>query len=163
MKLKLWLFPLFGIYLLLVSATTIKIEEKSVPVETQLSAVMPATAHSVKVHKLNFFQKLVFKLFVSKNKQSDTEKADKLASTSLGLGLGAFAILILGLFVPYVILGTVPLGIAAMITGSSALRGGTSQTGKAKTGKAFGLGSLITLGVLLILAAIVIAAWANSW
>lgn len=162
MKLKLWLFPLFGIYLLLISATTIKTEDKSAPAENQVSTVIPSASDMVNAHKLNFFQRLALKIFVRKHKDGDVSKADKLASTSLGLGIGACALLILGMFVPYLILASIPLGIAAMITGAGAVRGGTSKIVKAKTGKALGLGALITFGVLLILAAIVISS-SNWW
>ncbi len=46
-----------------------------------------------------------------------------------------------------------------MITGGSAVRNKTSLVGKARTGKALGLGALIAFGVLLILAAIVVSSW----
>ena len=113
----------------------------------------------LKVHKLNFFQRLIVKFFIKKNNPADGTKADKQASTSLLLGIGACAFILLGLFVPYVILASIPTGIAAMITGGSAVRNKTSLVGKARTGKALGLGALITFGVLLILAAIVVSSW----
>ncbi len=79
------------------------------------------------------------------------------------MGIAACAFLVLGLFVPYVILAAIPAGIAANITGGSALRNGTAKEGKAKTGKALGLGSLIAFAVVLILAVIVAAAYLSSW
>lgn len=93
----------------------------------------------------------------------DEVKADKLADTSLAFGIAACAFLVLGLFVPYVILAAIPAGITAMITGGSALRNGTVKVGKAKTGKALGLGALIAFAVLLLLAVVALAAYMNSW
>ena len=50
-----------------------------------------------------------------------------------------------------------------MTQGSSALKGGTSEPGKANTGKSLGLGSLIALGVFMIAALVVLAAFFASW
>ena len=64
---------------------------------------------------------------------------------------------------PYVILAAIPAAITAMITGGSALRNGTAKVGKAKTGKALGLGARIAFAVLLLVAVVAIAAyWDNS-
>jgi hypothetical protein len=161
MKLKLWLIPLFSVYFLFTSATTSKTEIKSAPADSQASTIIPSTSNSVKAHTLNFFQRLALKIFVRKHKEGDVSKADKLASTSLALGIGTFVALLLGAVVPYLILATIPLGIAAMVTGSTAVKGGTSKVGKAKTGKALGLGGLITFAVLAILATIALSS--SDW
>ncbi len=89
--------------------------------------------------------------------RADISKADNLANTSLGFGVAAMLLMVLGFFVPFVILATIPAAIVAMITGGAALRRGTKNIGKAKTGKAFGLGALIAFGVLLIVAAIIVS------
>lgn len=85
MKMIYSLFPLVGFYLFLISATCIERKENPKPGEAQVAAVMPMTANRRRP-TLNFFQKLSLKLFVTKNEQTETTKADKLASTSLILG-----------------------------------------------------------------------------
>jgi len=94
---------------------------------------------------------------MKKYKSAHGVNADKLASTSLLLGIFSWGFLLLGLAVPFVILLSIPTGIAAMITGGSAVRNKTSQMGKARMGKGLGLGALITFALLLIIAAIIIA------
>ena len=163
MKIKLVLFPLLGIYLLLISATAIEIKDTTASVNNQVTTTIPAASTEVKFKKLNFFQRVIFKIFVRKDKLIDEGKGDNLASTSLSLGIGTWITLLLGLAVPYVILASVPLAIAAMITGKSALNNGTSKEGRAKTGRGLGLGGLITFAVLLIIAAIVVSSWSGDW
>lgn len=159
MKLRLQIFPLLGIYFLLISATCIERTDTSIVNKQNITIANQKNSRLLKVHKLNFFQRLIVKFFIKKDRLADGSKADNQASTSLWLGIGACAFILLGLFVPYVILASLPTGIAAMITGGSALRNKTSLVGKARTGKALGLGALITFGVLLILAAIVVSSW----
>jgi hypothetical protein len=112
-----------------------------------------------KTHRLNFFQRMLVRHYLRKHAIKNSANPDKLASTSLTLGIIACGCLLLGLFVPGVIFATIPAGIAAMITGGAAVRQKTSAEGKARTGKGLGLGALITVGLILLLAAIVIAAW----
>lgn len=148
---------LLGLSVLLTSAVCI--EKPSSPLASaQIAGISNSgTIHSTKTRKLNFFQRLALRLLMKKYKSANGVNADKLASTSLLLGILSCGTLLLGLFVPFVILLSIPTGIAAMITGGSAVRNKTSQMGKAKTGKALGLGALIAFGLLLIIAAIVIS------
>ena len=74
----------------------------------------------------------------------------------------ALGTLIIGLFVPYIILAAIPTGIVAMVLGKQALIGGTNYPEKAKLGKTFGLVSLISFAFILLLAAILVASW-GSW
>ena len=158
-KLRFQIFPMLGIYLLLISARCIEKADTSLVNKQNITITNQKDSRLLKVHKLNFFQRLIVKFFIKKNKLADGSKADKQASTSLLLGIGACGFILLGLFVPYVILASIPTGIAAMITGGSAVRNKTSLVGKARTGKALGLGALIAFGVVLILAAIVVSSW----
>lgn len=163
MKSKVLLFPLSCICFLFVSATCIE----SVPANTAgsnlVAVIIPAQTPVKKAHKLNFLQKLVLKFYLKKNKLAEGAKADKLAKTSLILGIAACGFLLLGLFIPYVALAAVPAGIAAMITGGSALNRETSLTGKAKTGKGLGLGALIGFALLVLAAAIILAGVLGGW
>lgn len=161
MKLSLRIYPILAIYMLLVSATCIEKIDTSIVNRENITITNHKNSNALKVHKLNFFQRLIVKIFLKKNKLADGTRADKLASTSLLLGVGACAFLLLGLFIPYVILISIPAGIAAMITGGSAIRNKTSLVGKARTGKGLGLGALIAFAVVLIVAAIVFTAWVS--
>ncbi len=163
MKTQLCLFPLLGIYLFLISAACIERKENQMPVQNQVVAEMPIAANQVTTYRLNFFQRLMLKLFVKKEKQVDESKADKLAVTSLFLGIGAWALFLSALAAPVLAVVSIPLAIGAMITGSSAIRQGTSKAGKAKTGKGLGLGALITIAVLTIIGAIFIAGGGLDW
>ncbi|MCW3109733.1 MAG: hypothetical protein JWQ09_4239 [Segetibacter sp.] len=162
MKKRYLLFPLLAISLFLISATSIEKKENTMAGEPQLITATPMTVNKV-VHKQNFFQRLMVKLFVRKNEQVDKSKADNLASTSLFLGIGACALLLLGAVVPLMAFASIPLGIAAIVTGGSAIKQGTSEEAKAKTGKGLGIGALITMTVLLILGAIILASWNMNW
>ena len=160
MKFTLWLFPAMCIYCLLISATSIKVSPKFNEGEGKYKSEIISGSNTVSPTKLNFFQRLMVKMFVKKYKKAhraDISKADKLANTSLAFGVAALGLMVLGLFVPYVILASIPAAIIAMITGGSAIRKGTKNIGKAKTGKGLGLGVLIAFGVLLIVAAIIVS------
>jgi hypothetical protein len=157
MRLKLQLLPLLGMFFLLASFSYVKKADK--PPIDKTSTALTTNAPVLKVRKLNFIQRFVVKLLIKKNKRLTSGQADKLASASLTLGIIACGTLLFGLAVPFIILLTIPAGIAAMITGGSAVRNQTTKIGKAKTGKGLGLGALIAFGVLLILAAIILAAF----
>ncbi|MEP7253770.1 MAG: hypothetical protein ABI683_15360 [Ginsengibacter sp.] len=160
MKLITRLLPILGMYIILTSSVCIV--KPIVPVANGETITAPGKVIKLKKHKLNFFQRFIVKLYLKKHKLLEDNQADKLASTSLWLGIGACAALLLGLFIPYIILAAIPLGIAAMITGGAAIRDKTSLVGKARTGKGLGLGALIAFGVLLIAALIIVAAWVSG-
>lgn len=149
MKFKLLLFALMGFcFLSTTSMSVVKPGTSSTNVQP-VEKVKPATVH--KAHKLNFLQRLVLKYYLKKN-TATMEDADKQASTSLLLGVIACGAILLGLVIPYLILASIPAGVAAMITGGSAIRNKTSQVTKAKTGKALGLAAIITFGALILIA-----------
>ncbi len=157
MRLPFKILFLLSLTVLLTSAVCI--EKTSSPLApAQVEGISnPGTLHSTKARKLNFFQRWALRILMKKYKSAHGVNADKLASASLLLGIFSCGFLLLGLFVPFVILLSIPAAIAAMITGGSAVRNKTSQMGKARTGKALGLGALITLALLLIIAAIIIS------
>jgi hypothetical protein len=113
---------------------------------------------AVSASKTTLIQKF-FKLFSQDKQDEDKTKADKHAGTSLILGISAFGVLLLGMFVPYVALLSIPLGIVAMTTGASALRKGTNREGAARTGRGLGMGAIITFAALVLLAVILLASW----
>ena len=150
---------LFLISLTVLLTSAVCIEKTSSPLApAPIEGISNSGAvHSTKAHKLNFFQRWALRILMKKYKSAHGVNADKLASTSLLLGIFSWGFLLLGLAVPFVILLSIPTGIAAMITGGSAVRNKTSQMGKARMGKGLGLGALITFALLLIIAAIIIA------
>jgi len=155
---------LFLISLTVLLTSAVCIEKTSSPLApAPIEGISNSGAvHSTKARKLNFFQRWALRILMKKYKSAHGVNADKLASTSLLLGIFSCGFLLLGFVVPFVFLLSVPAGIAAMITGGSAVRNNTSQMGKAKTGKALGLGALITFALFLIIAAIVISS-AGWW
>jgi len=160
MKFKPWALPAMCIYCLLISATSIKVCPNYGEGESKYKSEIISATNTISPARLNFFQRVMVRLFVKKYKKAhrdDISKADNLANTSLVSGVAALVFLVTGLFVPYVVLATIPAAIIAMITGGAAIRKGTKNIGKAKTGKAFGLGALIALGVLIIVAAIIVS------
>lgn len=163
MKAKFWLFPLVGIYFFLISATSFKIKKNQIPIQNEVAAELPTVATKVTTHRFNFFQKLVFKILVKKEEQIDNAKADNLAGTSLALGIGTWAFYLFALAVPILAVVSIPMAIGAMITGSSAIRSGTTKAGKAKIGKGLGLASIITIAVLSIVGLIFIASGGFNW
>src|SRR3954452_12303586 len=102
MKIRLLLFPLLTFYLLAISATTIHKNYATVSGKTRVSGHAPVASVNMKAKKLSFFKKIFLKLFVRKSKAADESKAGKLSSTSLFLGIASWALLLLGLAVPYV-------------------------------------------------------------
>jgi hypothetical protein len=165
MNLRLWLIPMCLLSFLFISATTVSVETTPAATSSIVSET-PTAATSVKKNKLSFVERLLLKYALNKLRKAegeDTIKADKQAKTSLSFGIVAVSALLLGLFIPYIMLATIPTGIVALATGSSALKSGTKEAGKARTGKTLGLASLIAMGVLLLLAVILVAAFLGSW
>lgn len=149
--------------LLLMSATYIEKKESASPDQTAREATIPVSANPA-AGRLNFFQKLFYKFSMKKHKAANKTGAN-LASTSLILGIGAGACLVLGFAAPAILLATIPLGIAAFITGNSAIKQGTDEVAKAKVGKWLGLGSIMALAALFIIALIALSSsdWNFSW
>lgn len=109
--------------------------------------------------KLTIKEKIGF--FVLKHKMKHAQDdADKQGQTAYTLGLVGLGLLVIGLFVPYVILGSLVASIMAIVTGSMAIKK-NGENRKAKAGKLLGWITLSIIGLLLILATIFIASW--SW
>ncbi len=153
---------LLFISFLSLSATTEKVLPLATSTGTDASIVYPMATEQVHQKKMNFFQRLMFKIAVKKFKKAeDTAKADRQATSALIFGIAAMGTLILGLFVPYVALAAIPTGIIAMVLGKQAVNAGTNDPAKAKIGKTLGLVSLIGFAFILLLAAIIVASWGD--
>ena len=163
MKLQQSILFLLFISFLSIAATT----DKALPIATtngtETPVVYPMSTQEVHQNKMNFLQRLMFKLAVKKfKKAADTEKADRQANSALVFGIAAMSTLIIGLFVPFVALAAIPAGIVAMVLGKQAVIGGTKDPAKAKIGKTLGLVSLISFAFILLLAVILVASW-GGW
>lgn len=109
--------------------------------------------------KLTLKEKVSFIILKHKLKQQ-AKDSEKQGQTAFTFGLIAVGLLLLGLFVPYVILGSLVAAILAIVTGSMAKkRDGDNR--KAKAGQLLGWITLGLIAFLFILAAVVLASW--SW
>lgn len=161
MRLRIYIVPVIGIYMLLVSATIVQ-KDTTIAHKQNITINSVNGAHILKAYKLNFFQRTMVKFLLKNKKLKKNIDANKLASASLLLGIAACALLLLSLLIPYLIVATLPAAIAAITTGGSAVRNKTSFVRKAKTGKALGFGALIVFGVILILVVIILATMGSS-
>ena len=161
MQLVLHIVSFMSIYILMVSATVAK---KEATIADRQNIIIPGHSSSsgVKVYKLNFFQRIMVKFLLKDKKLKKSLNADKLASTSLWLGIAACAFILLALLLPYLIFASLPAAISAITTGRSALRNKTSLLRKAKTGKALGLGALIVFGLVLVIVLTILATMGSS-
>lgn len=109
--------------------------------------------------KLTIKEKVGF--FVLKRKMKHAQDdADKQGQTAYTLGLVGLGLLVIGLFVPFVMLGSLVVAIMAIVTGSTAIKK-NGENRKAKAGKLLGWITLSIIGLFLILVAILIAAWGS--
>lgn len=118
--------------------------------------------------KLKEFQKLVGRkltikekigFFILKHKMKhQQEGADKQGQTAYILGLVGLGLLVIGLFVPYVIIGSLVAAIMAIVTGSMATKK-DGDNRKARAGKLLGWITLGLIALILILATIWLASW----
>ncbi len=163
MSLRLQILPMLSIYIFLISATPIvkrdtsKVNEQSVTLSNHYNSGL------LKFHKLNFFQRLMVKFYLRKNKLQNSIKADKLASASLWLGSGACGLIILSLLFPYSVFLALPAAIAALIAGHSAIRNKTSYVRKARMGKALGLVAVIIFAALFLVVTSILISSGGSY
>lgn len=109
--------------------------------------------------KLTFKEKIGFLLLKHKLKhqRSDDKASGNTAFTLALIGLG---LLVLGLFIPYIIVGSIAASILAIALGSSAYKEDHSDR-KAHSAKIIGWLTLGTIVLALLIAVIVIATF--SW
>ncbi|MBS1918859.1 MAG: hypothetical protein JST17_01250 [Bacteroidetes bacterium] len=120
--------------------------------------------------KLKDFQKLSRRKFTLKEKlgflilkhrlKHQANENKKPGNTAFMLALIGLGLLVLGLFVPYIILGSIVAAILAIALGSSAYKKDHSDR-KAHAAKIIGWLTLAITVLFLIIAAIIIATW--SW
>jgi hypothetical protein len=135
------------------------------PVSAPYSAEIYKKLTSLKVSEVQKMlgRKLTFKEKVSfvilKHASARKAQSNK-GSTALGFGIAGLAILLMGLFVPFLIWLALPVGILAIVLGNKAKRQDPSDK-KAHTAVTLGW---VTVGVFtLVLIAAVIILSSNDW
>lgn len=107
--------------------------------------------------KLTLKEKISFLILKHKLKHK-AKNSERQGQTSFTLGLAALGAFILGLFVPFVLLGSLVLAILAIVTGSMAKKKNPDDR-KASGGKLLGWITLGLIALVSILAVIVLASW----
>jgi hypothetical protein len=149
MNFKTLALPMVCVYLMLISATTTSIRGVVADNKDQPSTItLPTT--SVNDKKVNFFERLLFKVARKKFQENDVAEADKLATKSQTWGIIAISSVAAGLAFPPLLLFSLVASIVAMSAGRRALKGNTKEPGKARLGKGIGLAVLIASGILVI-------------
>ena len=105
--------------------------------------------------KFSLKEKISF-LILKKSLKHKTGDSQSKGQTALIFGIGALVLLIIGLFVPFVILGALVSSILAIVVGTAALKKDRSDT-NALVGKLLGWITLGLIALLLILAVIIIS------
>ena len=107
--------------------------------------------------KLTLKEKIAF-LILKKKLKKQSEEGSSTGEAAFIIGILGLVLLIAGLFVPYIILGSLVAGIIAIVMGSMAKRKDPSDT-KARAALLMGWITLGLIAFLLLLAAIVVASW----
>ena len=143
------------------------VSQLSIPIEKiHSNEVLPKKISSLKVRdlerlagrKFTIKEKIAFLILKKKLKhQEDTNNRE--GKTAFSFGIAAVALLLLGLFVPYVIFGSLVAAIVAIVMGSSAAKKDPTDR-KAHSAKLLGWITLGLIALLIIVIAAVVAAWA---
>lgn len=145
---------LFSATLTSTSNTTINPSED---VFKKLTSLKTKEVQKLIGRKLTFKEKVSF--LVLKHAPKRKAQGSK-GSTALGFGIAALALILLGLFVPYIILLSVPAAILAIVLGNKAKKQDPSDK-KAQTGVI--LGWIAVGAIALIVVAAVIVASNGYW
>ena len=142
------------------------ISQLSIPIEkTYSDDILPKKISSLKIkdleklagRKFTLKEKVAF-LILKKKLKHQEEKSNNEGKTAFSFGIAAVAFLILGLFIPYVILGALVASIVAIVMGSSAAKKNPNDR-KAHSAKLLGWITLGLIALLILLVAVVIAGW----
>jgi hypothetical protein len=111
--------------------------------------------------KLRFREKMALKVYKWKFKHANLgpeTKGSKAGKSSFALGIAGVGLFVLGLFVPYVIIGSLVAAILAVVIGSPAYKADPSDK-KAHSGKLMGWITIGLIALIFIVAAIVVSSW----
>jgi hypothetical protein len=126
------------------------------PVSKKITALKVKDVQKMIGRKLTLKEKIGFWLLKKKMKKQAGD-GSKLGQTSLTLGIVALGLLLAGLFLPYVILGSIVAAVLAIVFGSMAGKQDPSD----KKGYAGKLMGWITLGLFVVLILLLIALFAS--
>lgn len=144
------------------AATAPTANNKIIPVEVvykKIASMKMKDFRKLAGRKLTLKEKVSIIILKHKLRQQ-AKDSEKQGQTAFTFGLIAVGLLLLGLFVPYVILGSLVAAILAIVTGAMAKKG-DGDNRKAKAGQLLGWITLGLIAFLFILAAVVLASW--SW
>jgi len=111
--------------------------------------------------KFTLKEKIAF--FILKKKlKNEEDNGSKEGKTAFAFSIAGVAFLLLGLFVPYILLGSLIAAIVGVVMGSSALKKNPNDR-KAYSAKLLGWITLGAFALLLILVAIALSAWTWGW
>jgi hypothetical protein len=156
--LLLCLIPLPAISATLPLSEPITSTDQKVPAEVlrkKIAKLKIKDLQKMTGRKFSLKEKIAFLILKKKLKQKPKETSSQ-GQTALIFGIAALALLVIGLFVPFIIIGSLVTSIIAIVLGSSALKKDPNDR-KAYSGKLLGWISLGVIVVFTILAAIIIS------
>jgi hypothetical protein len=106
--------------------------------------------------KLTIKEKIAF--LIVKHSAKKRVKGNTQGQTALTFGIAAAVMLILGLFIPYIIIGALIAGILAVVLGSVAKKQDPSDK-KAYAGALLGWITLGAIALIIILAIVIVSSW----
>jgi len=137
--------------------------DKEIPSEIFLKKILSSKIKDLQKlagRKFSLKEKIAF-LVLRKKLNHKSDKTTSKGQTALIFGIGGLVLLVIGLFVPFVLIGSLAASIIAIVVGSSAVKKDPSDS-KARSGRLLGWITLGLLVFLTILAVIVVVAFLNS-
>lgn len=159
-------FCLFTPALTANSASIPALEANPTPIENfykKIASLKIKDIQKLTGKKLTLKEKVGFLLLKHKIKRQQKKEEEKdLGQKAFTFGIIAIALFVAGLFLPFVILGSLIAAIIAVVAGSTAKKKDPSNR-KAHAGKLMGWITLGLITLFLILAVAVVIAFANAW
>jgi hypothetical protein len=137
--------------------------DKEIPNEIFLKKILSLKIKDLQKltgRKFSLKEKIAF-LVLRKKINHQSGKTSSPGQTAFFLGIAGLALLVIGLFVPFVLIGSLIASIIAIVMGSSAAKKNPSDS-KARSGRLLGWITLGLLVLLVLLAIVVVIAFLNS-
>jgi hypothetical protein len=150
----------FGIPVNPITISSSALDLSSEPSPKEIKSLKIKDVQELLGRKLTLKEKITF--FILKKKLNKQVDEPKQGQTAFALGIISIALLIAGLFLPYVILGALVAAIIAIVMGNMAKKKDPSDM-KAKMGALMGWITLGGIALILILVAAIIASWSWGW
>lgn len=156
----IFLFVLLSISFPVLSATAPAEPSRPVPAGAIYKKIMSLKVKDIQRmtgKKMTIREKIGFALLKHKLKKQHKQNTSK-GESALIFGVAALGLFVIGLFVPYVIVGALVSSILAIVIGSVAKKQNPDDS-KAHAGKLLGWITLGLIALLFALVAIVLASW----